>query len=85
MRVFEKNKKGSFIELDFMARKIYLCSSGKDRSTVETAPAEPLREELKSFVECVLKRAAPRVGALEGRNALELALMVSEKIRGGIR
>lgn len=84
MRVFEKSNKRIFIELDFMERKIYAYSSENERTGLDTAPGEPLREELKSFVECVLGRRAPRVGGPEGRNALELALMVSEKIRGSV-
>jgi predicted dehydrogenase len=41
---------------------------------------EPLRAELEAFVDVVRTRKAPLVGAVDGLAALELALVVREKI-----
>lgn len=41
-----------------------------------TAPTDPLRAELESFIECVRTRRAPLVGGREGRQALQLASRV---------
>jgi predicted dehydrogenase len=41
---------------------------------------EPLRLEIESFVECVATRQPPRVSGQAGREALDLALTINEKI-----
>jgi len=53
-------------------------------------PGEPLRLELESFLDAVRMRRPPRVTALQGRNALELALeiqsaMVAHAARAGLQ
>ena len=45
-----------------------------------TQPEEPLRAELRDFVECVARRAQPRVDGAAGRRALELA----DRVMAGI-
>lgn len=42
---------------------------------------EPLKEELKSFIKCVESKSCPLVSAVDGRNALEIALQISSVIR----
>lgn len=42
----------------------------------EITPGEPLRLELESFLQSVREHTAPRVTALQGRNALALALEI---------
>jgi predicted dehydrogenase len=44
-------------------------------------PEEPLRAELRSFLNCVRTRTAPRVDGAAGRRALELA----DRVMAGIR
>ena len=48
---------------------------------VEVKKLDPLEEEIRSFVESVISRSTPLVTAKEGRDALELALLIAEKIR----
>ena len=43
-------------------------------------PQDPLEEEIRSFVRAVADRTAPPVTGKEGRDALELALMINEAI-----
>lgn len=42
---------------------------------------EPLKEELKSFIKCVESKSCPLVSAVDGRNALEIALQIGDKIK----
>lgn len=46
----------------------------------EITPGEPLRLELESFLESVRTRCEPRVTALQGRNALALALEIQSQM-----
>ncbi len=45
---------------------------------------EPLRAELISFIDCIKGRTKPIVSGFEGKEALEVALRVSEEIRKGM-
>ncbi len=45
---------------------------------------EPLKEELKDFVQCTMRRDNPKVSGVDGRNALRLALEIGSVMeRGG--
>ncbi len=44
---------------------------------------DPLEEEIRSFVDCVVNRGTPRVSGLEARKSLELALLINEKMKTG--
>ena len=46
---------------------------------------EPLRAELAAFVQAVLTGEVPKVSGQDGRNALSLALQVSERIAAHAR
>ena len=43
---------------------------------------EPLALELAHFVESVARASQPKVGAALGKSALEVALAITEQIRG---
>ena len=47
---------------------------------LETIPEEPLRAELRAFLDCVITRRQPRVDGLAARRALELA----DRVMAGI-
>jgi predicted dehydrogenase len=47
---------------------------------VTIRPADPLEEEIRSFVRAVADRTAPPVTGRDGRDALELALRINEAI-----
>jgi predicted dehydrogenase len=47
---------------------------------VEILPADPLEEEIRSFVRAVAGRTSPPVTGRDGRDALELALRINEVI-----
>ena len=76
MKVFQKH---SCLELDYQ-KGVVEIRSRKDPATPEIIRPEyrePLKEELKDFIHCVLHRERPRVSGVEGRNALRLALEIT--------
>jgi predicted dehydrogenase len=50
---------------------------------VKITQVDPLEEEIRSFVDCVVRRGTPRVSGLEARRSLELALLINEKMKTG--
>jgi predicted dehydrogenase len=50
---------------------------------VRVTQVDPLEEEIRSFVGCVVSRGTPRVSGLEARKSLELALLINEKMKTG--
>jgi len=76
MKVFQKH---SYLELDYQKGVVELRSR-KDPANPEVVRPEyrePLKEELKDFIRCVLHRERPRVSGTEGRNALQTALEIT--------
>lgn len=51
----------------------------------EITAGEPLRLEIQSFLESVRTRRAPQVTAMQGRNALELALAIQDAMAAHAR
>jgi predicted dehydrogenase len=80
LKIYQKD---SFVMLDYqkMMIKRYLRSDdGIVSEDIDVMDKEPLKEELADFIDCVRTRRSPRVSAQEGRDALEVALGISEKI-----
>jgi predicted dehydrogenase len=48
---------------------------------VEVKILDPLEEEIRSFIEAVISRNPPPVTGKEGRDALELALLIAKKVK----
>jgi len=76
MKVYQKN---SYIEIDYQKGVLELRSRREPANPEIIRPeySEPLKEELKDFVRCVLRRERPRVSGAEGRNALHMALEIT--------
>ena len=82
-RLLKVHQADSYFLLDYQEMKIkkFSRSGGKVISEeFDIEQKEPLMEEIKDFVDCVENRRRPKVSAEEGRNALEVALMISHKI-----
>jgi predicted dehydrogenase len=77
MRVFEA---GRFVEIDFMNRKL-IVKGRNGELDIEAGDREPLKEELRDFIRCVSEKRSPKVKPLEARDALDLALKISEEAR----
>lgn len=79
----------SYVVLDYVTRFASVTSLnpnaahpllGINVNRLETNEEEPLSTELRSFLVSVVDQTEPPVTATDGRNALELALLVLEKI-----
>jgi predicted dehydrogenase len=83
-RLLKLYQKDSYVVLDYQEMKIlkhFRSGGGIVQETIEVQGGEPLREELVDFVECVKHRRRPRVSGVEGRNALEVALVITDRIK----
>jgi predicted dehydrogenase len=86
---FEKSRKlkifqdDAFLLVDYqnMEIKRFRKENGIITSeAVHVEKREPLKEELRDFIECIVNRRRPLVSATDGRNALKIALEISERI-----
>ena len=92
IRFFQKD---AYISVDFANREITRIA--KDESAVDAVipgmginrlcftNADPLDDELKSFVRCVQRREVPEVTGRMGRDALKIALSIMDQIEVSIR
>jgi predicted dehydrogenase len=81
LKIFQE---ASYLLVDYqqMDIKRFFTRNGQvSHETIHVDKCEPLREELKDFMECVVTRRSPVVSARDGRNALALALHIGEKFR----
>lgn len=75
---------GHCLSADYQVMELRRFSGKGENLISETLPvlkSEPLKEELRHFLQCTVNRGRPEVSAEEGRNALDLSLMIGEKIR----
>jgi len=84
LRFFQEHE---YISLDFTRQDVLRvrvqpgsARPGINFDKLPTAPEEPLRAELRSFLECVRSRKSPLVNGAAGRRALELA----DRVMAGI-
>ena len=81
IRVFQEDM---YVSLDYMNQEGILCRKADGSIEAEEVPinkAEPLAEELASFIHCVRTRRDPVVSGEHGSQALELALEICRTIR----
>ena len=90
MRLFQPD---AYLSLDFKKRKLLVISGveyrpGKTPKVKTERPrfgkSDPLERELKSFLESVRTRQAPRVDGVDGRRALACALAVRACVDEGL-
>jgi predicted dehydrogenase len=80
LKVFQRN---SYLSLDYQGREIkryFREAGGISHETVTVEDKEPLKEELRDFVECIRTRRGPKVSGRDGRAALKVALDITKKI-----
>lgn len=80
MRIFQED---SYLSLDYVTQGAMLFKKTDDKITahkIRIKKKEPLKKELKSFVECVRAGRRPIVSGVEGRRALAVALEIVKKI-----
>ncbi len=81
LKVFQDSE---YIMLDYRNLEIFRHSSDSSgiiqREEIKLDYSEPLKEELKDFARCVMKKRQPRVTARDGLEALKVALEINRKI-----
>jgi len=80
MRIFQED---SYLSLDYVTQDAMLFKKTDDKIAahkIRIKKKEPLKKELKSFVECVRAGRRPIVSGVEGRRALAVALEIVKKI-----
>ncbi len=83
LRIFERDR---VLSLDFQSQIVTEKRKGTDgmvqSDEIRPPAVEPLREELKSFLECVATRRQPVVSGDDGLEALKVALRISALVKG---
>jgi predicted dehydrogenase len=77
IRFFQKD---AYISLDYINQEAKVYTKERNQivtETIRTPKEEPLKNELKDFVECVKQRKNPLVTAKEATEALALAIKIS--------
>jgi len=80
IRIFTKN---SYISLDYVKQEAFIYKKFGKIITKHALPIEkeePLKQELDHFIECIQKDKEPIVSGKVGKEALEVALKVTDKI-----
>ena len=84
IRIFQED---SYILLDFLHQEAFLYkknSKGLDKQKIKIRKKDPLKVELKSFIDCVRNKKKPVISGHEGRQALEVALAILDKINSNL-
>jgi len=80
IRIFFKN---TYISLDYVKQRAFLYQKKGNKITQRPLPIEKeesLKREIESFIDCIKNKTKPLVSGVEGRQALELALKIQNKI-----
>ncbi|MBN1526610.1 MAG: Gfo/Idh/MocA family oxidoreductase [Candidatus Omnitrophica bacterium] len=81
IRIFQEE---SYISLNYLTQEVAIFRKSGDKivkEKIKVKKHEPLKRELKSFIECVQTGTKPIVSGVEGKRALQVALEIVEKIR----
>lgn len=81
MRIFQED---SYLSLDYLSQETAIFRKTGERiekEKIKIKKKDPLKKELKSFVNCVINNKQPIVSGTEGRRALQVALEIVEKIK----
>lgn len=81
MRIFQED---SYVSLDYVTQDAAIFRKIGDKilkEKIKIKKKDPLKKELKSFIECVRTGKRPIVSGVEGRRALQVALEIVEKIK----
>ncbi|HLC16595.1 MAG TPA: Gfo/Idh/MocA family oxidoreductase [Thermodesulfovibrionia bacterium] len=83
LKVFQHDK---YMELNYQTHEIAYYGRGRkhmEQQIKKTEIKEPLKEELLSFIQCSRERKRPLVSGYEGKEALKVALKISEVVKNG--
>ncbi|OGX37144.1 MAG: hypothetical protein A3C36_06775 [Omnitrophica WOR_2 bacterium RIFCSPHIGHO2_02_FULL_52_10] len=80
IRIFQKD---TYISLDYVKQEAFIYKRHQNQILKHGLPIEkeePLKKELEHFIDCVQQDRIPLISGTEGREALSVALEISEKI-----
>ncbi len=85
IRIFQSD---AYISIDYAAQKIEVykrIGDGKDHFSIvkqdmDISPSDYLGDEIRSFVEAVRTRGTPSVTGRDGKRALEVAMLIRERL-----
>jgi len=84
LKVFQQN---SYLSLDYQSQEIttYKKYNGEvNKKTERPEEKEPLKEQLRSFIDCIKNNSQPLVSGFEGKEALKVALKISGLVNHGL-
>jgi len=85
MKVFQHD---AYFNLDYQSQEL-TCYTKKDtkigKEIKKPEEKEPLKEQLLAFMDCVKNRTRPLVSGIEGKEALKVALKISELVNQGLK
>lgn len=86
VRLFSHIKESNNIlgDLSYEKHDIIKGQSVIPFKTIKPEYREPLKEELRDFLQCVANREKPKVSGIEGRDALRVALEINSIIMKGL-
>lgn len=80
IRIFQKD---TYISLDYIKQEAFIYKKQLFQISKHALPIEkeePLKKELEHFIDCVRDNKKPLVSGIEGREALKVALDITNKI-----
>jgi|Deesub1362B_J571_1020462.scaffolds.fasta_scaffold00011_84 predicted dehydrogenase len=84
LRIFQNS---AMIQIDYQKTEITIYSKNSrgiiEKEIIIPSYREPLREELLDFINSTKERKTPKVNAIQGREALRVALEISRRITNG--
>lgn len=81
IRIFQKD---CYISLDYVTQEAVISRKVKKNivsEKIDIKKEQPLKNELLSFVDCVIRKKRPLVSGIEGYNALKVAHRIIKKIK----
>jgi len=81
LRIYQND---SYISVDYQSqevRRYFKKTNGISFDVVKPENKEPLKEELRDFISCVLNRKRPMVSGKEAMDALEIVLKINEMLK----
>lgn len=85
IRIFQKDK---YISLDYVKQEAFVYTKENGTISKNSLPIEkqePLRKELEHFIDCIREDKTPIISGKEGKDALEIALRIGDKIWNGTK
>jgi len=82
IRIFQKD---AYVSLDYISQqaKIYRKKNDKIvKQNIDITKQEPLKAEIKSFINCIIDKKRPIVSGEDAKLALKTALIITKKIKG---